>query len=374
MASPVNYSQMRKECAHLNTKRLVLIIVGAVITGKLFAMAIVRFAENSNVTSSNLGRHLFLEKETDDQLRLNDVPENLKITRKRKTIPAFTIRPPLPVQPLVAKPIAKTAEEAKEEKKEQERRKKRKKKLEEKTNEVAKKAQQQPLPPVADQFVAPPTSSTYLGFPLPNPSPAANTTTTTAATPTTAARPGNGINITNWIRLMTTNPSAQLMTNFENLYKNRQITEAQYYQVLDAMQISANTESRNYSVQGSNVYQNINSFKILADESQTETDPNVKQEATTYVDVYSAPADKPILQVALQSGDQYEKIVAMQLLGQLANVMVQNRGSSSMAHSMFDDVTGFVEALTRDPSAEVQGTAYTTLEAIRKASLPSGRT
>lgn len=63
-------------------KRLVVIIIGAVIAGKIFAGAVVRFAEKSDLTSKTLVHRLLLDRvNSDDQMNVSNIPNNLAISK-----------------------------------------------------------------------------------------------------------------------------------------------------------------------------------------------------------------------------------------------------------------------------------------------------
>jgi hypothetical protein len=314
-------------------KRLVVIIICAVIAGKIFASVVVRFAEKSDLTSKTFVHRLLLNRgNPDDQMNVSNIPNNLAIA---KTIPrSYYNHQNFPIvvntkPAVVAKTVGKTDEKAVEEKAkadeakaEDERRKARRKALEEKTNAVADKAQSAPapyVPPLVDN-----TYPTYYAYqpPMAQSSPAPNTTSTAApATSVTKTSGGSGVstlsnsNVASWISILTTNPTASLMATFENSYNSKQITETEFYSVLTAMQASSNTEARNFSVQAAGLYQNIYSFKILSDEGQGDSNQQIKALAQSELAAYAVAADASILQQALASGDPNEVLEAKTLLG-----------------------------------------------------------
>jgi len=312
-------------------KRLVVIIIGAVIAGKIFAGAVVRFAEKSDLTSKTLVHRLLLDRvNSDDQMNVSNIPNNLAISKvkprsfyKHQNFPLIVNTKPVAV---VAKAVGKTEEKAiedkaKEDKKkeEDERRKKRRKTLEEKTNAVADKAKVAPAP----LYVPPPVDNTLpiwttyqapipLASPQQNP---ANPLVTAALTPKTSVGVTalSNSNMASWTSLLVSNPTASLMSAFESLYKTKHITEPEYYSVLTAMEASSNSEARNFSVQAAAIYQNIFSFKILADESVSENNSQIKAQAQSAVKAYAVAADASILQQALASGDPSEILEAKSL-------------------------------------------------------------
>ena len=74
------------------------------------------------------------------------------------------------------------------------------------------------------------------------------------------------------------------------------------------MQVSTNSESRNFAVQGAALYQDIFSFKILADESQSkETVAAISAAAQGDLKAYSNTPGLVILREALINGDAAEK-------------------------------------------------------------------
>jgi hypothetical protein len=307
-------------------KRIVVLIIGAAIVGKIFAAELMRLAENSSTTSKNLGQSLYLDK--DEQLKLNHIRSNLDMV-KRLPPRIFTVHKPIaprPARPLVSK-ITKTAEKSKEDvKKDEERRKKRQKGLEEKQAEAAQvKAASPPQTPFIHTLPAADYNNSYTTqvagvFPVtpvipPNPT---STVPPLSIMPAHVSTLSNNAAVSGWIKLLTTDPTAAEMTNFESQYTKNVITQAEYYQVITAMQASTNIESRNYAVQGANKYQNISSFKILADESTNETDPTVKNMATGDLIVYDNVADVALLNSAAASNDAAEKAEAKAILQLIA--------------------------------------------------------
>lgn len=320
-------------------KRLVVIIIGAVIAGKIFASVVVNFAEKSDLTSKALVHRLLLDRiNSDDQMKLTDIPNNLAIAKPKprfnhQNFPIVVNTKPLVVAKNVAKAEEKAIEDkAKEDKKkeEDERRKKRRKSLEEKTNAVADKIQPAPAP----LYIPPPVDNTYPTYyayqaPVPHASPQQNPVTP-AAGPALTTKTSSGVstlsnsNINSWITLLVKDPTASLMAAFENLYKTKQITEPEYYSALNAMVGSSNTEARNFGVQAAALYQNIYSFKILADESRTDSNQQIKGLALSDIGAYASASDASILQQALASGDPNEIFEAKALLGTTTTVATVN--------------------------------------------------
>jgi hypothetical protein len=286
---------------------------------------LVRLAENSSTTSN---QHLHLEKEVNDQLTLNHIRSNLHMVR-RLPPRVFPVNKPVvhaaPVTPLVSK-VAKTEEKPKEDaQKDADRRKQRQKSLEEK---AAQTAQTKPPTPPAPTFAAaaptaPDYPASYAGLATGAGAPPTNSTTTNPNATTTTQTPlgashvstlSNNGAVSGWITLLTTDPTAAEMTSFESQYTKNAITQAEYYQVLTAMQASSNSESRNFAVQGAALYQNISSFKILADESKNESVASVASAATSDLNAYENANDITILNTAATSGDAAEQAVAKAFL------------------------------------------------------------
>jgi len=84
------------------------------------------------------------------------------------------------------------------------------------------------------------------------------------------------VNVATWQDALVHRPTQTLMRSFISLWQKKQITDAQFYQVLTAMQKSPLLPSRTYSVQAAQIQQRYESYVIVADEAQTEADPTLK--------------------------------------------------------------------------------------------------
>lgn len=329
-------------------RRFLLILIASVVVGKIFAVAVTKFAENSDFNSKTLVHRLFLDKmNTDEHLKVTNIPNNLGIIKENRN--SRFLRQILPTQPKIKLPLTaakfqKIDEKAVEEKtKEDERRKKRLKDLEEKTDAVAAKEKTtiptHPLyyPPAPTSDYTPPTYYTAYPLPVKTPVPVSAAGVPLTSPGTTGIGGGSkssNKNISSWTSLLVNTPSASLIGAFEALYKTNQISESDFYSVLDAMKASTNSEARYFSVQAAALYQNISSFKILADESQAESNGEIKNYAQSAIRAYAVAADISILNQALASGDPYEVLEARSLMPTTAATQaVQNQASSEMARN-----------------------------------------
>jgi hypothetical protein len=256
--------------------------------------------------------------------------------------------------------------------------KKDKKKDEKKDEKEAKKDEPAaaPAPVTAPAFQAtgqiqygpPPAMPAYGGGVLPPP-PTANSPVgaTVAAAPEVSYGNENksttNTNISTWTSTLVDSPTATEMQDFVSLYTSKQVTTAQFYQVLDAMEKSSVALSRQFAVQAAGLYQTSESFQLLSDESVTETNGTIQSLAQQDLMAYGNANELSILSSALQSGDVNQELTSSSLIKTIVSGYTTGQVPASVAQSL-NAMIPILTTLSQTASS-AQANAAAALQAIQ---------
>jgi len=155
------------------------------------------------------------------------------------------------------------------------------------------------------------------------------------------------VNVATWQDALVHRPTQTLMRSFISLWQKKQITDAQFYQVLTAMQKSPLLPSRTYSVQAAQIQQRYESYVIVADEAQTEADPTLKTISATTVKAYENISGLPILSETLSGGDLVAKTQAAISLKVVIQGFVTNK-NQGLIQALLAPFVPILSAITKE--------------------------
>ncbi len=311
-------------------KRYIIILVMTILTAKFMASSIMKFMPQTaeHVFESNSFHKiitLFSNHEKDNKLQAQISMPKFKFIPPHFKTPDLRGEKLKRRQELALKLLAdEAAKKIANEKKNADRRKDRKKKLEQaqsgdkKTQAVAARTYVAPLAPVIPSFKYPVAPTLELGVNIksrPTKAPSAPATITALGSATQTA------DISYWMKTLLVNPSAAQFRIFLSMYKTRQITAAQYYQVVKALAASKNVAARNLAVMGASVEPQAEAFQILADETYNETDSAVQALASQHLQVYANVQYLPLMSQSLSTGDVNTKTAVTHVVDQIALIV-----------------------------------------------------
>lgn len=341
-------------------KWMIVMIIIAVV-GKIFAWSVSKVMVLPQVAQFEK-----MAEQKMNQIFKHDAPtapielENFKkptLPKKDLTKVALKPLPPLgfkPFNPVLEKksPQAQVAEE-------KERRKKRKKKLE---KEADKK--KQPELTVTklggDEKIKPKTSTDEVvgGVIIPPQKEEEKVETVQKVR----------VDLSAWVRILSTQPIPANLVAFVNLYKNGDISAMEYYTVMSTLQKSKNKEVRKIAIQGSSVEPHVLGFSILVHEKYSETVVELQTLVASKLSIYKNSKYLSVLLQALATGDMVSKVEASDTVGAIAQSL---KGSSVVLTADLKNILNhsivMLTPLTKDGvSKELQASATQTIKFVKE--------
>jgi hypothetical protein len=350
-------------------KRVVLIIIATAIAGKLFALLISSIVKNP---AEKIKGSLFFDKITQEQIHQNKVDQQVAPTKTGVKSPQVKLPVLLPViakstkvQEEKLKKIQTVALAKAKAAKEKDRRKKRRKKLE----DIANK---KPEAPKFSVQVAPQDFYTQREVAYGIGGVNSTTTAPSPAKKAVAAAPALKPNVVASVNLgaitlrLLHTPNYADMTTLMKYYRDHRISQAEYYNVLNQMQAGSNVDSRRLSVMGASMEQNFDAFQVLSKESIDE-DTSARETAGQSLKAYENISALPVLSEALQGGVLVSKIMASNILNEVAKGFQATPNPDPNQRNMFAQFVEILKPLAEDHSEPtLQASAQATLATIQR--------
>ncbi len=354
-------------------KRLVMIIIALAVTGKLFALLITSIVHKP---ADNMKSNLFFDKFTQEQIHQNKFTQQEPQPQAKiiKSLPKFNNAPIKLNAPLKVAQAEKIQDkktklaQAKKVKKEDEkkRRKKRRKKLE----DMATKKPEAPKFTVVnkhttDYRVDQSNNGYGVGSAIANTIPTTKKPAVNTAAPQIFTPQIANANIKALTLKLINNPTYADMTTLIKLYQARRISAFEYYGVLNQMQGSVTIDSRRLAVMGASIEQNTESFQVLA-KATIDEDTTTRETAFQTLKNYENLSSLSILSETLVSGVLVSKIIASNILGEVAKSFQASPSSDPEQRRLFAPFEEILNPLVADTtSPDLQSSAQKTLTTIR---------